>query len=737
MFPLFDTVLGRILGFIPRAMLCLALASAAIGHGATPLVPGTFGVCPREAEPLLQYVVQNRTQLGLNRIKPDAETAKAVTLYGGSPEDANLAWIAAAAYKYEWSQFHHSEIVRIRAFALLDALAELHPTGDWDDGGLNAFFGLHSFSWAVLEWIETGDVDPERTERWIDAVRAAADQAMLGMHYGPYRPSALTGQYANPEFYYLSGLAAAWKLSGEERYRLEAEAALARYEDWLYPGGGMPYFLRSQPEHGYQQMVVKATALYWDLTGDEKAYAMLERMAPYFPNTMHRSGLLTDAEEPHLKHNPAANLKPSVPLMLANILQDGANRAIAEKAIPVQADIIDQKKPSFPSGKFNWYNYQSATFAATALRLIEKYPLPPAEELAARRIFQDQSFNGIRSHWDDVTAAVGVRQMNDSLAGWYRADPEEPRWPLNAAVDGVYFEILQTWRENLRGNGPGYQNVYRTIDWDPTTYHLNTEGFAAVSAFSRLCKAYWGRMPLLTGARFGAAEVSEWSTIQHWAVWRDCLIGLSALQCNADGGDSEGQDQARIRWRLAPQGRRLQHHEQSEQRWHMDWGGLNLELTRLEQQGGFQFAEDRSQKAPYSDWSPVLAKSGAWSAGDFVYVASVARPTGAEGEVKVHALPYGAAALMLEPGAQSGFLWVVNLTRHWHQYLWDVPAGLQAEPIKWSNKRLPPIPDGEPASGGLGGGESIVWCLTSDTPMAPDAILDALRRGQSRRHQSR
>jgi hypothetical protein len=669
----------------------------------------------------------------LNRVNTDADSAQDVVIYGGAPEDANVAWVAAAAYKYEWSQLHQSQIVKERAFALLDALVAIHPRGEWDDGGLNAFFGLHSFAWAVLEWTETGDVDPERAKRWIDVVRASADHAMLCMYEGPYRPSSLTGQYANPEFYYLSGLAAAWRLTGETRFRVEASAALNRYDEWLYPGGGMPYFIHSQPEHGYQEMVVKSTALYWNLTGDREALAMLKRMAPYFPDKLHRSGLLTDAEEPHLKHKMAAQLNPGTALILASVLEDGQNRTAADIAVQLEADVIDHKKPSFPTNRYNWYNYQAATFAVAALRLMEGRELPPPTELPARRISHDGSFNGIRLHWDDVTAAVGVRQMNDSLAGWYLADPEEPAWPLGAAVDGIYFEVLQIWQGDVRDKGPGYRYVYRNMEWNPTVYHLETEGFAAVSVISYLCAPYWGRMPVLAGERYGRSEVSDWTTLQHWAVWRDTLIGLGALQCHADGGEPGGHDQARVRWRLAPKGRELTQLKRNGENWSMDWGGLELYLTCLEQRGGFQFAQDKSQFSPYAEWAPVLTKNDSWVIGDFVNVATVIRPRGADGQVYIRSLRYGAAALAIEPDGCSAYLWVVNLERQCHQFLWDIPKTVSVQSYKWRNRKMPPVPAGEPASASLNGGESMVWQFTSDVPIEAEAILESMRVGQGRR----
>lgn len=61
---------------------------------------------PSDLMPFLQYVVQNRAENGLTAVVTDESNPKFGTVYGGAPEDANIAWVAAAAYEYEWSRFH-------------------------------------------------------------------------------------------------------------------------------------------------------------------------------------------------------------------------------------------------------------------------------------------------------------------------------------------------------------------------------------------------------------------------------------------------------------------------------------------------------------------------------------------------------------------------------------------------------------------------------------------------------
>ena len=338
-------------------LLTALLLVTAAGHAAEmaadklPPLPADFGPCPRTLEDFLKYIVQRRAAEGLNRIVLSEKTRALTRLratrkeakdkrarrikkrcrwgpYMAVPEDANIAWVAAAAYRYPWSRFHRHELLRKRAFFLMDSIARIRADGKWDDGGLDAYFGPHSFAWAALSWIETGDVDAPRAAVWREAVAKAADDGLVCLHDGPYRPSAFTGQYANPEMYFLSGLAAAWKLTGQDRYRDEAAKALRRYDAWLFDGGGVAYFLGSSPQHGYQQMVVKSVALYWDLTGDDYALSFLKRLAPYFPNVQHRSGLITDAEQPHLKHTLCNQLNPGTAAMIACALGDGANRRV-------------------------------------------------------------------------------------------------------------------------------------------------------------------------------------------------------------------------------------------------------------------------------------------------------------------------------------------------------------------------------------------------------------------------
>lgn len=692
---------------------------------AAPL-PTDFPPIPAELVPFLRQVVQQRAAEGLNRVVEDRNDPKYGTVYGGAPEDANIAWIAATAYRYPWSRFHGDAALAEKAFFLLDSLARIHADGRWDDGGLNAYFGLQSFAWAVLEWLETGAVDEARAALWRAAVAAAADDAMAVLQGSIY-----AGDYANPEFYYLSGLAAAWRITGDERYRKEAAAALRRYDDSLFDGGGVSYFLKSSPQHGYQQMVTKSVALYGSLTGDEHALAWLRKLAEYYPRVQHRSGLLPDAEQPHLKHALYNPVNPAVPALLAAILDDGANRYCADVAARLRADNVANRLPSFLAQNPNWYNYQNATYAAAALRLMEDRPLPEPVAPPARASYVDGGFRGVRSHWDDFTAAVGTRRMNDTLAGAYLADTTEPMLPLGAALDGVLCEVLEGPHGEDAPAEVRMRASRRCVEWDPGVHHVTTAPFKAVSCLTWLCAPYWGDRPWIPGERWRLNEVAGWTTIQHWAVWRDHLIGLAALTCHADGGDPATADLARILWRLAPIGRARSIDEQTPERWSVRYGGLALTLERLAEQGGFGFSVDASAAPPRADWAPQIAKAGPWKAGDRVFVATDARPESADAEVRFRGLAEGAAALAIEPEGTVGWLWIGNLVRHWRRYQAILPAGITVTVYKGDVTLTQPAP-GAPCHVPLGGAESAVLRLEGEAPLDAEAILAGLGDGWGR-----
>ena len=70
---------------------------------------------PTDLVPVLKYVVQNRAEHGLWAVVTDKDDPKYGTVYGAAAEDANIAWVAAAAYKHEWSRFHKDEKLRDKA----------------------------------------------------------------------------------------------------------------------------------------------------------------------------------------------------------------------------------------------------------------------------------------------------------------------------------------------------------------------------------------------------------------------------------------------------------------------------------------------------------------------------------------------------------------------------------------------------------------------------------------------
>lgn len=712
------------------AMIAGKVPMAMASEDGFPLLPDDFGPCPRKLEDFLKYIVQRRSAEGLNKISMSESGPKPVrvgTLFNATPHDVFLAWTASAAYRYSWSRFHRNAAFKNRAFLLMDSVARIRADGNWDDGGLNSYFGFHGLALSTLSWKETGDVDAARLQTWTDAVVKAAESGLLHLHYGPYEYSPLTAQYANPEMYFIAGLAAAWKLTGQDRYRVEAAHGLARYDEWLFEGGGIAYFLASAPQHGYQHMAVKSVAMYWDITQDPYALDFMKRMAPYFPNIVHRTGMVTDAEHPQLKHVFGFLTNPAGPAILALALGDGANRFAADAVVGINADVVDDRTPSYGKVPVEWYNYQLCTYATAALRLMERHSLPEPVDPGARRVFMDGGFRGVRSHWDDFMAATTTRQMSDSVAGAYIADSHERTVPIDSAMDGVYFEIL---RDKQTESGlEAWKTHYSCTEWSPIINCATGEGLVSSSSMTNLFALYWGEVPRTGDDERGASQESDWSSIQHWTVWQDYLIGFSALRSHAAGGN-EG-DVARVRWRLSPESRRLKMIEQTEKSLRFQYGRLQADLTCFDQRGGAIFKPKNITEAPRLAWTPLLTRPAPWSAGDYINVSTVVRPAGAAGTVQTKGFANGGAALLLEAGGRKVHVWVANLTRGSQHFLMDVPSGTDVRTYK-RNVLLPPVPLGQPAHVGLEGGESAIWVLESLQPINVDALLAGIRQDNTR-----
>jgi hypothetical protein len=697
-------------------------------HG-LPRFSADFGSCPRKLEDFLKYIVQRRAAEGLNQMSMGEARPKPVrrgTVSDGNPNDMYVAWNAAAAYRYPWSRFHREAAFKERAFVLMDTTVRIRADGNWDDGGLNSYFGFHALALAALWWKETGEVDAPRLQFWTAAVIRAAESALLHLHYGPYEYTALTAQYANPEMYCLAGLAAAWKLSGQDRYRVEAAHGLARYDEWLFEGGGIAYFLRSSPVHGYQEMAVKSVALYWDLTHDPYALSLMKRMAPYFPNMIHRSGMVSDAENPQVKHVFGFFPNPAASAILAAALGDGANRFSGEAAVRMAADSVDDRTPSYGKVSMTWYTQQLTTYAATALRLMERHPLPEPVDPGARRVFLDGGYRGVRSHWDDFMAASTTRQMSDSVAGAYIADPKEHSVPVESALDGVYFEIVQP----KQGGDPKAKPIsFSCTEWSPVVNYASCDGLASQSSMTRLFAEYWAEVPRTGDDDRGASQESGWESIQHWAVWQDYLVGFSALRCCTAGGNAG--DVARVRWRLSPESRKLKIAEQTETSVRFQYGRLQADLACFDQHGGAAFKPEKITEAPRQEWTPMLTRPAPWAAGDFINVSTVARPAGAAGSVTTRGFKNGGAAVLIEAGGRKAHVWVANLTRGTQHFLMDVPAGVDVTTYK-RNVYLPPVPPGQPAHAGLAGGEAAIWVVESAQPINAEALMTGIRQSNTR-----
>ena len=111
-------------------------------------IPTDFGPCPRKLEDFLKYIIQVRTAQALSHLKTDGPAPGSA--YGGEGQDGYVCYTAAHAYRYKWSRFYKSQIVRERSFSVIDATCKRHADGIWDDVGLNSYFCFHGLALAVM-----------------------------------------------------------------------------------------------------------------------------------------------------------------------------------------------------------------------------------------------------------------------------------------------------------------------------------------------------------------------------------------------------------------------------------------------------------------------------------------------------------------------------------------------------------------------------------------------------------
>lgn len=513
-------------------------------------ITSTTQPAPDKPLAFFRYIIDQRAEDGLRRIQTGPHSGPGIVIYNGDMEDANVAWVMAAAYGAKWSRWHRNADMRREAFRLMDAVADLRANGDWSDsktrkGNSNAqCFGLHAFACATWWWDQTGDLPAENRKKWISVVRKTADFSMDMM-----KDLWCMGEYANPEFYYLSGLAVAWKLTGYQRYLDEAKESIRRYEDDLFPLGGMSYIVDTNAQPDYQCMVIRGTAVYYAVTQDPYALDLLRRLAPYYPRTYEPAGLSDQMSPPFLKHNWMSYLIPGAPSIIASLTGDRANARVAEIATQRVAQWIRNERPEWMKGlPTRLFNYHHTTFCVVAERCwqdVQPEPLPG--EICER----DEDLLGARVRTGDFSAIVTTRRISDTLAAC-QVTNKDPAVPLDAALGWVYFE--HKMGEYTRKPGKG---IWIPREWyfmsrpDPTRHTAAGDGLVAVTSASDVYQYYGWQEPR-------HSSKGAWRYVQTWAVAPSMLFGVHTYEATADGGDALTADFARVRFVFLPAKRQTQ-----------------------------------------------------------------------------------------------------------------------------------------------------------------------------------
>jgi len=697
--------------------------------------PETVDGVPTDPVEFCKWIITSRTRAAVEALRASEDGAK----YGLSHSDAYLAWIMASAYQGDgWSPYYQDTELRDLAVRLLDALTTARLKEPFPGDNHPFVFGLHGYAFAVLRWKETGAVPQEKLDRWVEGVRKSAEFAIRYTARGQF-----VGDYANPEMYYLSGLAAAWKLTGEPRYREEAAAALRRYRDDTFPDGGVAYFRGTNAKVGYQQMVVKAVCLYYELTEDAYAKELLECYAKYFPLIYHGAGIFSPSEHPWLKHYVSEYVNPAVPDMIASLTGDGRNETVARIAALRAAEGEASAFPSFMSDPDKrvraWYNFHHVTFACVALRLNKEVEPEP---LADRWVGPDENVRGIRSRWNDWMAIVTSRRSSVTLPGCLIADPAEPHYPLDSGL--LFFVCEYGGKPMEKPDGFRIDRAQHIMSqWNPVYHRTLGQDGAVVSVCSGLRTPYWGYLPMST-AEDPHADPGAWETIQAWITWKNSLIGLIRMDALRDPPEPEKPGYVRIRPVFIPQNREL---VVSEQNGGLsgNYGRLQFQLQPLASHEGWEFAEiDNWSISQFLSIhggtyvyvhpkSPVYQKTNeTWRRGDKALLSAALwderdpaiRPNDPEAFQAVM-LKDRASAVVIRRSETSAVVFAVALGRRWVQIQLDTAPDWSVE-LRHGDDLLPTF-QGEPVRFSLLGGQTAVLHIESGKRLSAADVARGLR----------
>jgi hypothetical protein len=705
---------------------CLVLASAGFAQQRIPSDPLGFNrwLVVSRAEMALKG--SNWAQTGPERILP-------IQGMHGMMDNGHVIMILAGAYTGPWSPLYQSPEVAQKAGRLLDAFADLYLDPDYahriaersaNNGGYDKDeqFTLHSFSLAVFLWQEAGAFPKERIERWIKTVRVMAELALTENN------TFLAGRYANPEFYGLSGLAVAAKLTGEDRYRQEARRWFERYPEAFYPGGGVAYFFDSNPEMGYQSMVVFGTAIYYDMTHDPAALAALKGMVNYYQESIHPLGFQPPYEAPSLKqHWIQPFFPPSSVRFLAVRTGDEHLSALADAVEARYREGLEGKWPSFMAergqgGRAYNVNYHHAKMALWSLRDwrdIKSEPVP------VRRVEADTSHRGGRVVWDNFAGFFTSRPFSDTRAGCMVLDPAEPFVPLHAALAMAYPESAQT-------RSGGRQSWFFTNERWPHQQLTGGPGIQVMTQANRLTAFYWDQYPAQYEARDGGqvqeSDSGGWRTVETWAVLPNLLAGLVDMRATQDGGVAEA-DWARVRFVFYPNNRELATvttEEDGQSIMSGSYGKLGFKLIRLAGddwkfavlEGGNRLPiqpVDNTAPNPVQGKQPALVKQTVpWKISDSATLACAWSPTDSGMLDKVAARQVNAsiAALAVPLSSKEAYLVVANHSLRATR-VWLRPDKGWTATLHRDCGICTPSPFDEIARLGLSGESHIVYHLTS------------------------
>ncbi|MEM6471447.1 MAG: hypothetical protein AAF802_17930 [Planctomycetota bacterium] len=331
---------------------------------------------------------------------------------------------------------------------------------------------------------------PQRV-RWEDAIRSHVNWIQNGPGAKFSKSPALVS-LVNHDACWMLSLAYASLIFDQIEYKQLADAAVRMIAKSLLPDGGFAYVYEHNETFTYHQIVIKALARYWQISGSEIALDLVRGSYWYYPLSIEPRGTAEYSTAASWKQfwNTVSGVDGA--FIVACLADSGENQTVASWGSPSP-------------------NLFMASFDRGTMKCVpspDQYILYDANIMGPRGRFGSFSFSGTGSPY------TNNRRGKQTFVGCMTVNGDKKGWDLNAALGAVYAAV------KVEAGDIGYDVrtkkalVLSSQERNATTV---TQHFAALSTRYQL-------------SSYSSKKPEPWLGTQQWLFTANRIIGLVSLE---------------------------------------------------------------------------------------------------------------------------------------------------------------------------------------------------------------